>query len=48
MYRTYLGDLLKIKYLAPDIIEAIFKGQIPMHLNASKLMRTKLSKKWQK
>jgi site-specific DNA recombinase len=47
MDRTYLGDLLKLKYLDPEIIAMIFKGQCPMHLNASKLMRTKLSRNWQ-
>ena len=46
MDRTYLGDLLKLRFLAPEIITIIFKGQSPIHLNASKLMRTKFPRCW--
>lgn len=45
--RTYLGDLLKLRYLCPEIVEAIFNGEAPLHLNASILMRTKVARNWQ-
>jgi len=48
MDRTYLGDLLKLRLLSPEIISMIFQGKSPMHLNASKLMRTKLPRCWRK
>ncbi len=47
MDRTYLGDLLKLRYLSPEIVESIVTGRAPSHLNASMLMRTKLPRCWQ-
>lgn len=48
MSRTYLSDLLKLRFLAPEIIEMIFQGQSPMYLNASKLLGSKLPRCWEK
>jgi len=48
MDRTYLGGLLKPRLLAPEIITMIFKGHSPMHLNASKLMRTNFPRCWER
>ena len=46
--RDYFGVLLRISYLAPDIIEAILDGRQPMQLNRQRLARaTNLPSDWQ-
>ena len=37
--RDYLGSLLRLTLLAPDIVEALLDGRQPAELGLSKLMR---------
>lgn len=46
--RDYFGVLLRIAYLAPDIVTQILDGHQPTHLNRQKLARmTSLPRDWQ-
>jgi DNA invertase Pin-like site-specific DNA recombinase len=45
--RTYAGDVMKLKYLSPEIITMIMKGTQPRTLNLSQLMRQPLPLDWQ-
>ena len=46
--RDYFGVLLRISYLAPDIVTAILDGRQPMQLNRQRLARaTNLPVEWQ-
>ena len=45
---SYVTRLLRLAYLAPDIVTAIVDGQQPPELNAEKLMRnTRLPLSWE-
>lgn len=45
--RTYASDVLRLKYLAPDIVTMIMNGTQPRTLNVSQLVRQKLPLDWQ-
>jgi len=46
--RDYFGVLLRISWLAPDIVAAILDGRQPTHLNRQRLARaTNLPIEWQ-
>jgi hypothetical protein len=44
----YVTRLLKIAYLAPDIIEAILAGRQPHELTLAQLFRTDIPLDWQR
>jgi hypothetical protein len=45
--RTYVGDVMKLKYLCPEITSMIMKGTQPRTLNLSQLLRQPLQLDWQ-
>ena len=45
--QRYICDLIKLVYLAPDIIEAIIEGRIPAGLTLDRLKK-KFSMEWSK
>lgn len=44
--RGHLADMIRLSYLAPDIVTAIVEGRQPPSLNRKKLLATKLSPDW--
>jgi site-specific DNA recombinase len=44
--RTYAGDVLRLKYLAPQIVTMIMNGTQPRNLNVSQLVRQQLPLDW--
>ncbi len=44
--RSHLADMMRISYLAPDIVAAIVDGRQPVSLNRKTLMATPLSLDW--
>ncbi len=44
--RGSLADMIRISYLAPDIVTAIMEGRQPASLKRKKLMATPLSLDW--
>ena len=45
--RTYAGDILRLKYLAPEIVTMIMNGAQPRTLNVSQLVRQQLPLDWE-
>jgi hypothetical protein len=45
--RTYVGDVLRLKYLAPEIVTMIMNGTQPRTLNVSQLLRQQLPLDWE-
>ena len=45
--RTYAGDVLRLKYLAPEIVTMIMNGTQPRTLNVSHLIRQQLPLDWE-
>ncbi len=45
--RTYTGDVLRLKYLAPEIVSMIMNGTQPRTLNVSQLIRQQLPLDWE-
>lgn len=45
--RTYAGDVLRLKYLAPEIVTMIMNGTQPRTLNVSQLLRQHLPLDWE-
>ncbi len=45
--RTYAGDVLRLKYLAPEIVTMIMNGTQPRTLNVSQLLRQQLPLDWE-
>jgi site-specific DNA recombinase len=43
----YVTRILKLAYLAPDIIEAILAGRQPCDLSLARLLKTDLPLDWQ-
>ena len=46
MDKSYVGDVLRLKYLSPEITTMILNGQQPEHLTISKLTRKPLPADW--
>lgn len=45
--RTYVGDVMRLKYLAPEIVTMILHGSQPCTLNVSQLVRQPIPLCWQ-
>jgi hypothetical protein len=45
--RTYVGDVMRLKYLAPEIVTMIMHGAQPRTLNVSQLIRQPIPLCWQ-
>jgi hypothetical protein len=45
--RTYTGDVLRLKYLAPEIVTMIMNGTQPRTLKVIQLLRQQLPLDWE-